>query len=168
MYLGGGVEVQQLDCRSEDPGSIPGISSPRGPFDGKEVFGRPGACVRVSSARQIPLAAHTVGSRQQVYIWKLATVPSKYSRNITEYDVKPQHSLEDQCRLQYRLRYCSKSYRLRLVAKSLTSKERNTPKNKTNHLISSNSHPSPTANIAIHRLKRGGGGLQSQREHHII
>ena len=33
---------------------------------------------------------------------------------------------------------------------------------------SSNSHPSATANKAIHSLKIGGGGLQNQREHHII
>ena len=39
-------------------------------------------------------------------------------------------------------------------------------KNKTNHLIWSNSHFSATANKAIHRLKIGG--LQNQREHHII
>ena len=39
-------------------------------------------------------------------------------------------------------------------------------KNKTNHQISSNSHPSATANKAIHSLKIGG--LQNQREHHII
>ena len=39
-------------------------------------------------------------------------------------------------------------------------------KNKTNHPISSNSHPSATANIAIHCHKRGG--IQNQREHHII
>ena len=31
-------------------------------------------------------------------------------------------------------------------------------RNKTNHPISSNCHPSATANIAIHCLKRGGGG----------
>ena len=31
-------------------------------------------------------------------------------------------------------------------------------KNKTNHLVSSNSHPSATANKAMHSLKRGGGG----------
>ena len=31
-------------------------------------------------------------------------------------------------------------------------------KNKTNHLISSNSHPSVIANKAIHRLKREGRG----------
>ena len=30
-------------------------------------------------------------------------------------------------------------------------------KNKTNHPISSNSHPSATANKAIHRLKKGEG-----------
>ena len=39
-------------------------------------------------------------------------------------------------------------------------------KNKTNHPISSNSHPSTTANIAINNLIRGG--IQNQREHHII
>ena len=37
------------------------------------------------------------------------------------------------------------------------------PKNKTNHLISSNSHPSATANKAIHRLKIGGGGFTKPR-----
>ena len=36
-------------------------------------------------------------------------------------------------------------------------------KNKTNYPISSNSHPSATANIAIHCLKRGGEVLQNQR-----
>ena len=41
-------------------------------------------------------------------------------------------------------------------------------KNKTNHLISSNSHPTATANQAIHSLKIGGGGLKNQREYHII
>ena len=41
-------------------------------------------------------------------------------------------------------------------------------KNKTNHPISSNIHPSATANKAIHSLKREGGGAQHQREHHII
>ena len=39
--------------------------------------------------------------------------------------------------------------------------------NKTNHPISSNSHPSATANKAIHSLKMGGG-VNKQREHHII
>ena len=33
-------------------------------------------------------------------------------------------------------------------------------KNKTNHPISSNIHPSATANIAIHLLKRGGNFCQ--------
>ena len=33
-------------------------------------------------------------------------------------------------------------------------------KNKTNHPISSNSHPLATANIAVHCLKRGGGGIK--------
>ena len=32
-------------------------------------------------------------------------------------------------------------------------------KNKTNHPISSNSHPSATANKAKHSLKIGGGGV---------
>ena len=32
--------------------------------------------------------------------------------------------------------------------------------------MSSNNHPSTTANIGIHYLKLGG--LQNQREHHII
>ena len=44
-------------------------------------------------------------------------------------------------------------------------------KNKTNHPISSNSHPTATANKVIHCLRiggGGGGGLQNQREHHII
>ena len=41
-------------------------------------------------------------------------------------------------------------------------------KNKTNHPISSNSHPSETENKAIHSLKIGMGGLQTQRGHHII
>ena len=41
-------------------------------------------------------------------------------------------------------------------------------KNKTNHPISSNCHPSATANKAIHSLKIGGGGGKNQREHHII
>ena len=36
-------------------------------------------------------------------------------------------------------------------------------KNKTNHPISSNNHPSETANIAIHCLKRGG--IQNQQLH---
>ena len=40
--------------------------------------------------------------------------------------------------------------------------------NKTNHPVSSNSHPSATANKAIHSLKIRGGGLQNKREHHII
>ena len=40
-------------------------------------------------------------------------------------------------------------------------------KNKTNHPISSNSHHSATANKAIHSIKIEGG-LQNQREHHII
>ena len=40
-------------------------------------------------------------------------------------------------------------------------------KNKTNHEISSNSHPSATAIKVIQSLKRGGG-LQNQLEHHII
>ena len=40
--------------------------------------------------------------------------------------------------------------------------------NKTNHPISSNIHPSATANKAIHSLKIGGGGLKNKREHHII
>ena len=39
------------------------------------------------------------------------------------------------------------------------------PKNKTNHPISSNSHPSANANKAIHCLKCGGGGLQKEQEH---
>ena len=39
--------------------------------------------------------------------------------------------------------------------------------NKTNNPISSNSYPSAAANKAIHCLK-WGGGLQNQREHHII
>ena len=38
-------------------------------------------------------------------------------------------------------------------------------KNKTNHPISSNGHHSATA---IHSLKNWGGGLQNQREHHIM
>ena len=40
--------------------------------------------------------------------------------------------------------------------------------NKTNHPISSNSHPSATANAnkAIHT--KIGGGLQNQREYHIL
>ena len=41
-------------------------------------------------------------------------------------------------------------------------------KNKTNHPILSNSHPSATAKYAIFSLKIGGGGLQNQQEHHII
>ena len=41
-------------------------------------------------------------------------------------------------------------------------------KNKTNHPISSNSHPFATTNKAIHFFKWGGGGLQNQREQHII
>ena len=41
-------------------------------------------------------------------------------------------------------------------------------KNKTNYPISSNSHPSATANKAIYSLKIGGGVSQNQREHHII
>ena len=36
-------------------------------------------------------------------------------------------------------------------------------KNKTNLPISSNSHPSATANKAIHDLKIEGGGLQKQQ-----
>ena len=40
--------------------------------------------------------------------------------------------------------------------------------NKTNHPISSDSHPSATANKAIHRLKIGVGGVKNQWEHHII
>ena len=39
-------------------------------------------------------------------------------------------------------------------------------KNKINHPISSNSHPSATANKAIHNLKIGG--VQNQQQHHII
>ena len=39
---------------------------------------------------------------------------------------------------------------------------------RTNHQISSNSHPLATAYKAIHCLKREGGGLQNQRDHHII
>ena len=39
-------------------------------------------------------------------------------------------------------------------------------KNKTNHPISSNSHPSATLNKTIHSLKIRG--VQNQREHHII
>ena len=39
---------------------------------------------------------------------------------------------------------------------------------KTNHPISSNSHHSATANIAIYCLLKGGGGTKNQREHHII
>ena len=49
-----------------------------GPSDGKEVkdvFGRPGARVEVGSARLRPLAAHGVGARQQVKIWKLDICP---------------------------------------------------------------------------------------------
>ena len=41
-------------CGSEDPCSIPGLPSPRGPSDGKEVkdvIVCPGACVGVGSAR---------------------------------------------------------------------------------------------------------------------
>ena len=34
-------------------------------------------------------------------------------------------------------------------------------KNKTNHPISSNNHPSATANKAIHSLKIGGGGYKT-------
>ena len=41
-------------------------------------------------------------------------------------------------------------------------------KKKTNHPISNNSHPSATSNKAIHSLKIGGGGVQYQRERHII
>ena len=43
-------------------------------------------------------------------------------------------------------------------------------KNKTNHLISSNSHPSVTTNkeSTQPRNSGGGGGLQNQREHNII
>ena len=42
--------------------------------------------------------------------------------------------------------------------------------NKTNHPISSNSHPSAAANKAIHsfKIEGGGGVLQNQRKHHII
>ena len=40
--------------------------------------------------------------------------------------------------------------------------------NKTNHPISSYSHPSATAYKTIHCLKWGGGGLQNQQERHII
>ena len=40
-------------------------------------------------------------------------------------------------------------------------------KNKTNYPISSYSHPSATADKAIHSLKIGEG-LQNQREHHMI
>ena len=39
--------------------------------------------------------------------------------------------------------------------------------NKTNHPISSNSHPAATANKAIHSLKKEGG-FTKQGEHHII
>ena len=38
-------------------------------------------------------------------------------------------------------------------------------KNKTNHPIVSNSHPSATANKAIHCSNEGGGGVKNQREH---
>ena len=41
-------------------------------------------------------------------------------------------------------------------------------KNKTNHPISSNRHPSATANKAIHWLKWGGGVNKNLWEHHII
>ena len=43
-------------------------------------------------------------------------------------------------------------------------------KNKTNHPISSNSHPSATANKAMHSLKISGGGgcYKTYGEHHII
>ena len=40
--------------------------------------------------------------------------------------------------------------------------------NKTNHLISSNSHPSAAANKAIHCLKWGRGGVTEPTEHHLI
>ena len=43
---------------------------------------------------------------------------------------------------------------------------KNTQNNKTNHPISSNSHPSVSANEAIYCIKRGG--LQNQRKHNII
>ena len=49
-----------------------------GPSDGKEVkdvFGRPGARVDIGSARKRSLAAHGVGARQQVKIWKLDICP---------------------------------------------------------------------------------------------
>ena len=54
-----------------------------------------------------------------------------------------------------------------IIRRIYVLKLRNTSKNKTNHPISSNSHPSATANKAIHDLIIGGGGLQNQREHHI-
>ena len=62
--------------------------------DGKEVkdvFGRPGAHVGVGSARLRPLAAHCVGcpaADPNLENW--TTVPSLYSVNIAECDVKPQ------------------------------------------------------------------------------
>ena len=39
-------------------------------------------------------------------------------------------------------------------------------RDKTNHPMSSNNHPSVNTNKARHYLK-SGGGLQNQREHHI-
>ena len=75
----GGAEVAGWTLDREDPGSIPRLPSPRvGPLMArrlKDVFGRPGARVEVGSARLRPLAAHGVGARQQVKIWKLDICP---------------------------------------------------------------------------------------------
>ena len=42
------------------------------------------------------------------------------------------------------------------IAKSSFTVKKSKVKNRTNHPISSNSHPSATENKAIHSLKRGG------------
>ena len=59
-------------------GTFTYLNTACGPSDGKEVkdvLGRPGARVEVGSARVRPLAAHGVGTRQQVKIWKLDICP---------------------------------------------------------------------------------------------
>ena len=55
----------------------------------------------------------------------------------------------------------------KVIQQQRLSNYANGVKNKTNHPISSNSHPSATANKTIHSLKIGVGGIK-QREHNKI
>ena len=73
----------------------------------------------------------------------------------------------------YRNAFCNNRIEMSLAVTKLKSESQHCycslSWTRQDHPISSNSHPLATANIAIHCLKWGGGGvLQNKSKHHII